>query len=92
MLCDMLDLCKNADAIVVASSHAVEHDALEACKRFKKIYEVGVLLQPRGWEKGTATLTDEHQRAFLDKQKPKTVLYISFGYATRLRLPLFCSC
>ena len=79
MLCQMSEEAFNTDGLIMASSHAIEGDVIEACKKYTTVYDVGLQLAPRGWNKGQAVLEDEALHGFLDQKSPNSVLYISFG-------------
>jgi hypothetical protein len=75
----MTNLAKDADGIIVSSSHAVDGPVLDALQEFKKTYPVGIQVAPFAWEKG-AVIRDEKVQEFLDRHERNSVIYISFGY------------
>src|ERR1700712_2499897 len=78
ILCTMVDLAKNTDGIICASSEAIEGEALKACGEIRKVYGVGLSVAPRGWNT-ELVLKDDTIKSFLDKFEPNSVMYTSFG-------------
>lgn len=78
MVAEMIKLGKAVDGIIVTTSEVLEAASIEACREFQDIYAVGIQVAARGWGQDLA-VKNEGIRTFLDKNRKKSVLYISFG-------------
>jgi hypothetical protein len=73
----LVDFAQQADGVLVTTSHAIEHDAVEACKEFVNVIPVGIAVTPTAWT--GSQLEDRDINAFLDIQADQSVLLICFG-------------
>lgn len=79
MVGDMIRMIKQTDGIVLTASHTLEREACLAIAKNATLWDIGIQLSPRAWGHD-ATLADETVRTFLEKQAPKSVLFVCFGY------------
>ncbi|KAK4687104.1 hypothetical protein P7C73_g3015, partial [Tremellales sp. Uapishka_1] len=77
VLANMVDFMREADGVLAASSMCLEGAAIDAIKQYINVLPIGMSLGPRAWN--GSTLDEGDVKQFLDRQKDKSVLFISFG-------------
>ncbi|KAK2037204.1 glucosyltransferase [Colletotrichum somersetense] len=80
VLQETTNLAKSTDAIICASSIALEGETLIACKEYAAVYPVGVQVPPGAWLKNKRpVIHNKKLRMFLDGHTRGSVMLISFG-------------
>ncbi|KAK4687554.1 hypothetical protein P7C73_g2564, partial [Tremellales sp. Uapishka_1] len=77
MVASMVDFIREADGVLATSSMCLEGEVMEALKQYINVLPIGMSMGPRGWN--GSELIDGLVKQFLDRQRDKSVLFISFG-------------
>lgn len=76
-LADMVDFLQKADGVLVATSQALEGEAIKAVREFVNVLPTGVSVNPRAWS--GSPLKEEVVKNFLDSRGKHSVVFVSFG-------------